>query len=81
MLDELIVANLGIIEKAHIEPGRGLVVVSGETGAGKTILLGALRMLMGATSRREVVGPFADETVVDGRSLGGNPPRAAPKPT
>jgi DNA repair protein RecN (Recombination protein N) len=69
MLDELIVANLGIIERAHIEPGRGLVVVSGETGAGKTMLLGALRMLMGATSRRDAVGPFADETVVDGRFL------------
>jgi DNA repair protein RecN (Recombination protein N) len=69
MLDELIVANLGIIEHAHLEPGRGLVVITGETGAGKTMLLGALRLLMGATGRREWVGPFADEAVVDGRFL------------
>ncbi len=69
MLDELIVRNLGIIEEAHIEPGAGLVVVTGETGAGKTMLLGALRLLMGTSSRRESVGPFGDEAVVDGRFL------------
>ncbi|MDJ0954099.1 MAG: AAA family ATPase [Acidimicrobiia bacterium] len=67
MLDELIVANLGIIAEAHLEPGPGFVVVTGETGAGKTMLLGALRLLMGAASRRELVGPFAGEAVVDGR--------------
>lgn len=69
MLDELIVKNLGIIEEAHMEPGVGLVVVTGETGAGKTMLLGALRLLMGASSRRESVGPAGDEAVVDGRFL------------
>ena len=69
MLDELIVRNLGIIEEAHIEPGSGLVVVTGETGAGKTMLLGALRLLMGEASRRAAVGPFADEALVDGRFL------------
>jgi DNA repair protein RecN (Recombination protein N) len=69
MLDELIVENLGIIEKTHIEPGTGFVVVTGETGAGKTMLLGALRLLMGFSSRRELVGPFADEAAVDGRFL------------
>ncbi len=67
MLDELIVRNLGIIDEAHLEPGTGFVAVTGETGAGKTMLLGALRLLMGAASRRESVGPFGDEAVVDGR--------------
>ena len=47
MLDELIVENLGVIERAEFRPGRGLVVITGETGAGKTLLLGALRLLMG----------------------------------
>ena len=47
MLDELSVRNLGIIAAARLEPGPGLVVVSGETGAGKTLLLGALRLLCG----------------------------------
>ncbi len=69
MLDELIVKNLGIIEEAHIEPGPGFVVVTGETGAGKTMLLGALRLLMGASTKRESIGPFADNAVVDGRFL------------
>ncbi len=69
MLDELIVTNLGIIAKSEIEPGPGLIVITGETGAGKTMLLGALRLLVGDTSRRELVGPFGDESVVDGRFL------------
>ncbi len=72
MLDELIVENLGIIANAHLEPGPGFVVVTGETGAGKTMLLGALRLLMGTTSRRESVGPFGQEAVVDGRFLIGD---------
>lgn len=69
MLDELIVENLGIIGRAHIEPGNGLVVVSGETGAGKTMLLGALRLLIGSPGKREIVGPFAGQSTVDGRFL------------
>jgi DNA repair protein RecN (Recombination protein N) len=72
MLDELIVTNLGIIDTAHLEPGPGLVVITGETGAGKTMLLGALRMLLGASSRRELVGPSSPESVVDGRFLFGD---------
>ncbi|MDJ0924683.1 MAG: AAA family ATPase [Acidimicrobiia bacterium] len=72
MLDELIVDNLGIIRSAHIEPGPGLVVVTGETGAGKTMLLGALRLLLGAASRRDSVGPAGNEAFVDGRFLFGD---------
>jgi DNA repair protein RecN (Recombination protein N) len=69
MLDELIVRNLGIIAESQIEPGPGLIVITGETGAGKTMLLGALRLLVGDTSRRELVGPYGQESVVDGRFL------------
>lgn len=72
MLDELIVENLGIIERAHIEPAAGLVVVTGETGAGKTMLLGALRLLMGSAGKRELVGPVAEQSTVDGRFLLGD---------
>lgn len=67
MLDELAITNLGVIDDAHLEPGLGLIVVSGETGAGKTMLLGALRLLIGEASSRELVGPGGDEAVVDGR--------------
>ncbi len=72
MLDELIVENLGIIERAHLEPADGFVVITGETGAGKTMLLGALRLLMGASSRRDLVGPFGAEATVDGRLVLGD---------
>ncbi len=69
MIDELRVVNLGVIEDATIEPGPGLVVVSGETGAGKTLLLGALRLLLGGTARSDAIGPHGDEARVEGRFL------------
>lgn len=71
MLDELLVENLGIIESARIEPGAGLVAVTGETGTGKTLLLGAIRLLRGETARADRVGPHGDETRVEGRFVGG----------
>ncbi|HJR91231.1 MAG TPA: AAA family ATPase [Acidimicrobiia bacterium] len=67
MIDELVVRNLGVIESARVEPGPGLTVITGETGTGKTLLLGALRLLLGGDSRPELVGPFGEETVVEGR--------------
>jgi DNA repair protein RecN (Recombination protein N) len=67
MLDELSVKNLGIIESARIEPGPGLVAVTGETGTGKTLLLGALRLLRGDAARTDRVGPHGDEAIVEGR--------------
>ncbi len=69
MLDELIVTNLGIIESVRLEPGPGLVVVTGETGAGKTMLLGALRLLLGSPARRDLIGGAGDEATVQARFL------------
>ena len=67
MLDELSVTNLGIIASARVAPGRGMVVVSGETGTGKTLLLGALRLLTGAPARSGLIGPHGAEATVEGR--------------
>jgi len=67
MLEELFVENLGIIESSRLEPGPGLVAVTGETGAGKTLLLGALRLLRGDTASSDRIGPAADEARVEGR--------------
>lgn len=72
MIDELVVRNLGVIESARLEPGSGLTVITGETGTGKTLLLGALRLLLGGESRSDLVGPFADEAVAEGRFLAGD---------
>ncbi|MGI9648119.1 MAG: AAA family ATPase [Acidimicrobiia bacterium] len=69
MIDELRVTNLGVIEDAVIEPGPGLVVVTGETGAGKTMLLGALRLLLGGAARAEAIGPHGDEARVEARFI------------
>lgn len=67
MLDELVVRNLGVIEEARIQPSPGLTVITGETGAGKTLLLGALRLLIGESARPDLVGPFGDEAVAEAR--------------
>ncbi|HEX2155188.1 MAG TPA: AAA family ATPase [Acidimicrobiia bacterium] len=72
MIDELIVRNLGVIEEAHLDPGPGLTVITGETGTGKTLLLGALRLLLGGEARSDLVGPFADEAVAEGRFVDEN---------
>jgi DNA repair protein RecN (Recombination protein N) len=71
MLDELLVENLGLIASARVEPGAGLVAVTGETGAGKTLLLGALRLLRGDTAHSDRIGPAGPETRVEGRFLVG----------
>ena len=71
MIDELVVRNLGVIEEATIHPTAGLTVVTGETGTGKTLLLGAVRLLVGADGRPELVGPFGEEATVEGRFIDG----------
>jgi DNA repair protein RecN (Recombination protein N) len=72
MLDELAVHNLGLIEEASIEPGPGLVVITGETGAGKTLLLGALRLLRGETASKDQIGPAGEEASVEARIVIGD---------
>ncbi len=67
MLDELIVKNLGVIEDAEFRPCDGLVVITGETGTGKTLLMGALRLMIGGTADPRAVGPFGGEAMVGGR--------------
>ncbi len=69
MLDELSVTNLGIIASGRVEPGPGMVIVSGETGTGKTLLLGALRLLTGRPARTSLIGPNGTEAMVEGRFL------------
>lgn len=66
MLEHLRVANLGVLEDAAIDPSPGFTVITGETGAGKTLLLGGLRLILGGKVDPAAVGPFADHTQVDG---------------
>lgn len=47
MLRELTIQNYALIEALHFKPGEGLNIITGETGAGKSILLGALGLVLG----------------------------------
>lgn len=67
MLDEIAIDNLGLIDSVALSFQPGLVVVTGETGTGKTMLVGGLRLLLGDKARREAVGPHRDSAVVEGR--------------
>ena len=66
MLLELSVQNLLLIEEARLELGPGLNVITGETGAGKTVLAGALDLLLGGRPRPATVRPGAAEAYVEG---------------
>lgn len=67
MLEELQVSNLGVIRNARIQFGSGMHVVTGETGAGKTLIVEALSLVMGARADPSVVGPEADEALIEVR--------------
>jgi DNA repair protein RecN (Recombination protein N) len=54
-LEEISIRNLGIIEQSELELGRGLNVLTGETGAGKTMILTALTLVLGGKSDSSLV--------------------------
>ena len=66
MLLELSVQNLLLIEEARLELAAGLNVITGETGAGKTVLAHALDLLLGGRARSGIVRPGAGEAYVEG---------------
>ena len=66
MLDELRVENLLLIERAELRLGPGLNVLTGETGAGKTVLAHAIDLLLGGKPRAGIVRPGAAEAYVEG---------------
>jgi DNA repair protein RecN (Recombination protein N) len=66
MLLELRVENLLLIERAELRLGAGLNVITGETGAGKTVLAHALDLLLGGRARAGIVRPGAAEAYVEG---------------
>ena len=66
MLLELRVENLLLIERAELRLTAGLNVLTGETGAGKTVLAHALDLLLGGRARPGIVRPGAEEAYVEG---------------
>ncbi|MCW2983077.1 MAG: recN [Conexibacter sp.] len=66
MLHELRVENLLLIERAELRLAAGLNVLTGETGAGKTVLAHALDLLLGGRAKSGIVRPGAAEAYVEG---------------
>lgn len=66
MLQHLRVSNLGVVEDASVDPSPGFTVITGETGAGKTLLLGGLRLALGGAADSTAVGPYGEDARVDG---------------
>ncbi len=67
MLEELHVTNLALIEDVWLEFAPGMTVLTGETGAGKTALVGALKLLVGERADSTMVRAGAAEALVEGR--------------
>ncbi|GAA1906322.1 DNA repair protein RecN [Williamsia serinedens] len=67
MLEELTISGLGVIENAAAEFDAGFTVLTGETGAGKTMVVTSLHLLSGARADGARVRAGADKAVVEGR--------------
>ncbi len=67
MIEELRIDDLGVIRRAHVRLGAGLTVITGETGAGKTMVLTALALLLGAKADPGAVRSGAAAAAVEGR--------------
>ena len=66
MLVRLHIENFALIERADLELGPGLNIITGETGAGKSILIGALQSILGAPVAAETIRSGAERCVVEG---------------
>ena len=67
MLQEMSIENLGVIGVARVEFAPGLTAITGETGAGKTMILTGLTLLMGGKPDASAVRAGTDRAVVEGR--------------
>ena len=76
MLLELRISNFALIERAEIAPGAGFNTLTGETGAGKSILIQALGLLLGERAAAEQVGNGQAKAVVEGAFDLADAPRA-----
>ena len=74
MLEELSIKDFALIDNANVEFNKGFTVLSGETGAGKSLLIGALTFLLGGKAGVDQIRAGANESVVSGSFyIGKNP--------
>ena len=69
MIEQINIRDLGVIREAQLDLGPGLTVLTGETGAGKTMVLNALGLLLGARSDASAVRKGQEQAFVEGRWL------------
>jgi DNA repair protein RecN (Recombination protein N) len=74
MLHELAITDLGIIHDCRLLLGAGMTALTGETGAGKTMVVEAIDLLLGGRAEGHMVRAGADEAVVEGRFVVGTGP-------
>jgi DNA repair protein RecN (Recombination protein N) len=65
LIETLRIENLAIVDRAELEFGAGLHVLTGETGAGKSIVLGALALLTGSRASSDAIRDGCDQAVVE----------------
>lgn len=65
MLLELHVKNLALIEQADVEFGDGLNILTGETGAGKSIIIGSVNLALGQKAPKEMIRSGSDYAYVE----------------
>lgn len=65
MLVSLFVKNLALIDEASVEFGPGLNILSGETGAGKSILIGSINLALGAKADKDCIRNGADHALIE----------------
>ena len=73
MLRALHISHYILIDSLDVEFPGGLIIITGQTGAGKSILLGALSLLTGAKADAAVISEGADSCVVEGEFATGDP--------
>lgn len=66
MLSKLYIQNFALIDQLSIDFGQGLQVITGETGAGKSIILGALRLLLGDRTDTKTIADPKKKSIVEG---------------
>ena len=66
MFEDIHINDFALIDKVSLEFGSGFTVLSGETGAGKSILIGAISFLLGGKGGVELIKAGADEARVSG---------------
>jgi len=65
MLEQLMVKDLALIEKSLVEFGPGLNILTGETGAGKSILLGSIQLALGQKANKDMIRHGKEQAVIE----------------